>query len=263
MKSYKVFIILSLFFILGIFTANYIVYSVFANVVSKSDAKMLIPDFNPYDFNYVWQTISYTSGFILIMPAMLLIILVTNEFAYRTNRQNIINGWSRKDFIHVKLMLALVFALVSTLIVIVAGFIFGWASGTSVAFNGFTHVLYFFLKTLSYNLLAVLMSVLIKRTGFAIGVYFVYMGAENIISQMLDVFSLKLKKETSFDPGSMGDYLPMNAADGLLSFPNNSIKKLAASSLPTNYTSLVIGFALAYLLLYVWMSRRTVIKKDL
>lgn len=262
-KSYKAFIILGIFFILGIITANYIVYSVFANVVNESDAKMIISETNPYDFKYVWQTTSYTSGFLLIMPAMLLIILVTNEYTFKTNRQNIINGWSRANFIDVKLLLALVFALVATLAVIITGFVFGWASRTAISFEGFTHVLYFFLKTLSYNLFAILFSVMIKKTGFAIGAFFVYLGAENILAQMLDVLSLKIKKDTSYDLGSMGDYLPMNSADGLLSFPNNSLKKLAANSLPTNYTNVVIGLALVYLICYVLLSRNRVIKKDL
>jgi hypothetical protein len=66
----------------------------------------------PYDFKHVWQTTSYTSGYILILPVMLLIMLVTNEFTYKTNRQNIIDGLSRLDFINVKIVLATLFAVI-------------------------------------------------------------------------------------------------------------------------------------------------------
>jgi ABC-type dipeptide/oligopeptide/nickel transport system permease subunit len=79
----------------------------------------------------------------------------------------------------------------------------------------------------------------------------------------LDVLSLKIKKEHGTDLGSLGDYLPMNASDGLLTFPANPLKQLAQSSLPTNYTNLVIALAVFYLLLFIFISRRVVLKRDL
>jgi hypothetical protein len=110
---------------------------------------------------------------------------------------------------------------------------------------------------------AVLVSVLIKKTGFAIGVYFIYLGAENILSQMLDFWSMKLKGDKTVDLGSLGDYLPMNASDGLLTFPDNPIKSLAKGALPTDYTYVVLAFALAYLCLFIWWSRAKYLKADL
>ena len=262
-KSYKAFIIIGLFFIIGVFTTNYIVYVFFENMVKNTDAKILISKFNPYDFEYVWQTTSYASGFILILPVLLLIILVTNEYTFKTNRQNIIDGWSRHEFINVKMMLAFLFTLASTILVIIASLIFGFNSGTEFSMNGFSHVGFFFLKSLSYNLLAVLISVIIKRTGFAIGIFFIYMGAENIIAQLLDVWSIRIKNNTGTDLGSMGDYLPMNAADGLLTFPDNPLKSLAKSALPTDYTTVVIAFTCFYVLLFYWIGRQIIVKKDL
>jgi len=262
-KNYKAFLIISIFFVLGVFTTNYIVYSVFDNMVSKTNAAVLVNHFNPYDFEYVWQTASYASGYILILPVLLLMILVTNEYTFRTNRQNIIDGWSRIQFIHVKMMLALIFAAVSALLVIITALVFGFNSGTEFSYNGISHLGYFFLKALSYNVIAVFLSIWIKRTGFAIGLFFIYLGAENIISQLLDFLSFKIRSNTKFDPGSMGDYLPMNASDGLLSFPDNPLKSMAKSALPTDYTPVVIGFAIFYLILFYWLGRRKLIKVDL
>ena len=262
-KNYKAFLIISIFFVLGVFTTNYIVYSVFDNMMSKTNAGILVNNFNPYDFEYVWQTASYTSGYILILPVLLLIILVTNEYTYRTNRQNIIDGWSRLQFVHVKMMLALIFAVVAALLVIITALVFGFTSGTEFSYTGISHLGYFFLKALSYNVIAVFLSVWIKRTGFAIGLFFIYLGAENIISQLLDFLSFRMRSNTQFDPGSMGDYLPMNASDGLLSFPDNPLKSMAKSALPTDYTPVVIGFAIFYLILFYWLGRRKLVKGDL
>jgi hypothetical protein len=262
-KNYRAFIVIGIFFMVGIFITNYIVNLFFEKVINESEASKLINRFNPYTFKYVWQTISYTSGFILLLPALLIIILLTNEFTFKTHRQNVIDGWSRLEFIHVKMMLALIFAILSTVLVFIAGLIFGLSTKTDIEFVGITHLGYFFLKALSYNMFAILIALWVKKTGFAIGVYFIYLGAENIVAQILDVWSLKLKLHGNFDPGSMGNYLPMNASDGLLTFPDNPIKKLAQSSFPSNYTNLVFGIAIAYLVIFYLLSRKKMLSADL
>ncbi|HMJ48479.1 MAG TPA: ABC transporter permease [Ferruginibacter sp.] len=262
-KNYKAFIILGVFFCIGVFLTNYIVFSVNKNVINKINTGGLVSKFNPYNFDKTWQTTSYATGFLLILPALLIIILITNEFSYRTSRQNIIDGWSRQEFINVKLILALIISIASTILVIITAMGFGFFSGTPFSMEGISHVGYFFLKALSYNMLAVLISVLIRRTGFAIGLYFIYLGAENIVSQLLDVWSLKIRKDTGTDLGSMGDYLPMNASDGLLTFPDNPLKSIAKSSLPTDYFWIVISLATLYLFLFIWISRYRFIKSDL
>jgi ABC-2 type transport system permease protein len=262
-KNYGAFKILSIFFAVGVVCTNFIVFTINKNIVEKSPAGAMLSSFSPYNFSNTWQTTSYATGYLLILPAMLIMMLITNEYTFRTNRQNVIDGWSRHEFISVKLVMALIFAIVSTLLVFFTAISFGFASGTDFSTNGFSHVGYFFLKALSYNMFAVLISVLIKRTGFAIGIFFIYLGAENILSQFLDFWSVKLKMDKTADLGSLGDYLPMNAADGLLTFPDNPLKSLAKGTLPTDYTWLVLGFAIAYLLLFIWWSRNKYMKADL
>ncbi|MDB5201802.1 MAG: hypothetical protein JWQ27_1211 [Ferruginibacter sp.] len=261
-KNYTAFIVIGIFFVIGVFVTNYIVYLVNKNIVGKMGGG-LVNAFNPYNFNNTWQTSSYATGWLLLLPGLMLIILITNEFSFRTSRQNIIDGWSRSEFIRVKLLLGLIFALVSTLLVVITALVFGFASQTTFGTNGISHVGYFFLKALSYNIIAIFIGVLIRRTGFAIGLFFIYMGAENIISQLLDVWSLKLKRDGIGDYGSMGDYLPMNAADGLLTFPDNPLRSIAKNSLPTDYYWIVLPLALGYLLLFLWWSHRRFVKSDL
>ncbi|MEP7145341.1 MAG: hypothetical protein ABI707_20825 [Ferruginibacter sp.] len=262
-KNYNAFIILSSFFALGVITVNYIVFLVNRDMISRTGAGNLIGAFSPYNFDKTWQTTSYTSGWLLLLPALLLIILVTNEFTFRTHRQNILDGWSRKQFINVKVALALLIAVFSTILVIVTALVFGLFSGTPFSSFGISHIAFFFFKALTYNMIALLISVLIRRTGFAIGIFFIYMGLENFISQLLDVWSIKLRRDSSIDLGSMGDYLPMNAADGLLTFPDNPLKGLAKGVMPTDYTSIVMILTVVYLILFYWWSNNRMLKTDL
>lgn len=262
-KNYNAFIILSSFFALGVVTVNYIIFVVNKNMISQATAANIMGKFSPYDFDKTWQTTSYAAGWLLLLPALLLIILITNEFTFRTHRQNIIDGWSRLQFIHVKIVMALLTAILSTILVFITALSFGLFSETAFSTQGISHVGYFFLKALSYNMIAVLFGVLIRRTGFAIGVFFIYMGLENFISQLLDVWSIKLRSQQNFDMGSMGDYLPMNSADGLLTFPDNPLKGLAKGVLPTDYYWLVLGLCIGYLILFYWWSVNRMVKTDL
>lgn len=262
-KNYTAFKVLSIFFLVGVVLTNYIVYVFNKNVVENVNAVGMMGSFNPYSFENTWQTTSYATGFLLMLPALLIIILVTNEYTYKTSRQNVIDGWSRREFIEVKIMMALIISIISTLMVILTALVFALFSQTDFSLNSVSHVGFFFLKALSYNMIAVLIAVLIKRTGFAIGLYFIYLGTENIISQLLDVWSMKIRKDHDIDLGSMGDYLPMNASDGLLTFPENNFKSLAKNVLPTDYTMVVLGLALVYLILFVYFSRKRFMKADL
>jgi len=261
-KNYTAFKVMAIFFVVGVFALNYIVFTVNKNIVSNVPAAGLV-SFSPYDFENTWQSTSYATGFILLLPSLLLLMLFTNEYTFKTQRQNIIDGLSRQQFFGVKVMMALIFALVSSLLVIISALIFGAASGTSFSLHGIAFVGYFFLKAVSYNLIAILFSVLVKRTGFAIGIFFIYLGSENIISQLLNVLCMKLKRENGTDLGNIGDYLPMNAADALLEFPDNPLKTMSKAIMPTDYTWLVFAFAMAYAAMFYLWSRRKFINADL
>ena len=116
-KNYTAFIILSSFFAVGVVTVNYIILTVNKNIISQSQAVILTGKFSPFQFDKTWQTTSYASGWLLLLPALMIIILITNEFTFKTHRQNILDGWSRQQFIHVKIMMAVLIAFFSAILV--------------------------------------------------------------------------------------------------------------------------------------------------
>ncbi|KAF0237319.1 MAG: hypothetical protein FD183_1561 [Chitinophagaceae bacterium] len=70
--------------------------------MANNIAKLLLG--NPFAFPETWHTVAYFSSFFVLLPSILVIMLVTNEYNYKTHRQNIIDGWSRSQFITSKLM---------------------------------------------------------------------------------------------------------------------------------------------------------------
>jgi hypothetical protein len=80
---------------------------------------------------------------------------------------------------------------------------------------------------------------------------------------MLFLLAIKLKKEASIDWGNLGNYLPMNASDGLLTSPLEKFSGMAAQFLPSDFNWIVLSFAIAYLVLFYWWSRRKMLHSDL
>jgi ABC-2 type transport system permease protein len=262
-KSYTAFILLTSFFALGVAAVNYIVFAFKKNVIDKVEGSQLLFSGSPFDFDKVWQTVSYYSSFFLMLPALLIVILISNEFTFKTHRQNIIDGWSRFDFLKVKIALAVILALASTAVVVLTGLVFGFASGTSFSLTGFENVGYFLLKGVTYNMVAILISLLTKRSGVAITIFFIYTIFENGISLLLFFLAIKLKKDSNLDLGNLGNYLPMNASDGLLTNPFEKFSGMAEKFLPSDFNWVVLSFAIAYLVLFYWWSRRKMLHSDL
>jgi hypothetical protein len=264
-RNYTPFAALSLFFLIGIVAANYVVYSFKKSVVDPADPTGILSGTSPYDFDMVWQTTSYVAGYLLLLPGLLLIMLMTNEFSFRTHRQNIIDGWSRQQFIDVKISMAVIAAVFSTIVVFLTALCFGLASGTMVSFTRMAPIGFFFLKALSYNMIALLIAVLVRKTGFAIGVFFIYLWLENFIAALLEIFSIRLKTDYGRDFGNLGDYLPMNASDGLLHMPSNTLSKIAKNSkmLPSDYWQVGLLLVFVYLVLFVVWTRSRILRTDL
>ena len=262
-KNYTGFILLTCFFALGALATNYIVFQFKKNVIDKVQGSQLLFSGSPFDFDMVWKTTSYYSSFFLMLPALLMVILISNEFTFKTHRQNIIDGWSRLEFLHVKIATAILLAVGSTLVVIITALLFGFASGTSFSLSGFENVGYFLLKAITYNMVAILISLLTRKSGVAIAVFFIYTIFENGISLLLFFLAIKVKQDSNLDLGNLGNYLPMNASDGLLTSPLDKFSGMTAKFLPSDFNWIVLALALAYLVLFYWWSRKKMIRSDL
>ena len=80
---------------------------------------------------------------------------------------------------------------------------------------------------------------------------------------MLFFLAIKLKKDSNLDLGNLGNYLPMNASDGLLTTPFEQFRGIAKNILPSNFNMVVLSFALAYIILFYLWSKRKMMNSDL
>ena len=78
-----------------------------------------------YHFPDIWHNLTYYALNFRFILALVVIISVANEFQFRTIRQNIIDGFSRWDFIKSKVATIVLLSLASTLFVFLIGLVTG------------------------------------------------------------------------------------------------------------------------------------------
>ena len=196
---------------------------------------------NPFQFPKVWLSSSYFGGLFFIMVGMLFILLITNEVQYKTHRQNIIDGWSRFDFLKAKLAMLIFFVLVSTIIVFFTGLLVGMVytpAGTYSLTTGLYYVGYFALMATAYLMVAYVIAILIKRTGLSIIVYFAFVC---IIDNLLWILM-------TWKGSQAGYYLPLESTDSLVP---NPFKPAAFERRTVSDFSLIIA-ASAYIILFAY-----------
>jgi len=131
-----------------------------------------------YEFPDIWHNITYVAGFLKFILAIYVIISITNEISFDTLRQNVMNGMSRNEFIASKLILVFLLAAGSALFLFISGFVVGYLSTPDptipdmIMYSGFIPA--YLLQVTAYLIFALLIGLLIKRTGLAMGIMFLY-----------------------------------------------------------------------------------------
>jgi hypothetical protein len=159
-------------------------------------------------FINVWEIVPFISSFLLVIPGFIIIMHTCSEYTYRTNRQNVIDGLSRDQYITTKLLFVITLALFSTIVTIITTFITGISLG-DVSFKGFKYIYYFFIQATAYISLAFLFALLLKKTGLTIGLFFIYsLIIENILERYINKIHIGIDK--------IGEFLPLSSSEHLL-----------------------------------------------
>ena len=194
---------------------NYMCYKIFENMTTKPSNTMDIAKAalgNPFVFPEVWRTTAFFSSLFVFIPAVVVIMLVSNEYTFRTHRQNVIDGWSRSQFITSKLLDVAMISLMITIIYAIVALVSGFANQTRLIQDTWSQSYYiglFFLQTFAQLSIAFLMGFLIKKAFLALGLFlFYYIILENIIVGWFDWYGWKA-----------AHYLPLEISDKLLPRP--------------------------------------------
>ncbi|CAN5172782.1 hypothetical protein BH23BAC1_BH23BAC1_38850 [soil metagenome] len=204
-----------------------------------------------YQFPDIWHNITYLAGFLKFIPAVMIIISISNEYSYRTIRQNIIDGLSKWEFVLSKLLGIILFSLVATLFMVAIGFYLGYANTanitTGLIFQKSDFIPAFFMGLFTYLVFALLVGTVIKRSGLAISLLLLY----SLIIEPL--IGLRL-------PETYSDYLPMAAVNKLIEFP---FSRYLGQEVQEKVKSIFMALSLGYAILFCFLTYFYLSRKDL
>lgn len=165
-----------------------------------------------YDWEDIYHNLAYLASFFSVFPAFLLIISVSNEFSFKTHRQNIIDGLSRREFFLSKLSFAAFLAVASAVFLFLLGLLLGLINSES-SFSAIGHSLVFIpghaFQLFCFFLFSILLVLLIRKSGITIVLLLLYaLILEPILSALL-----------KWRVPQLGEVLPLDSIASLVRVP--------------------------------------------
>lgn len=142
------------------------------------DIKFRAADQGIFNFPYIWHLNSYIAAWLKIFLAIVIVSMVSNEYTYKTLKQNLIDGFSKKEFILSKFYTILLFAVISTVFLfitsLILGLIFSDYKEIGIIFSGLEFIGAYFIKLVTFFSFCLFLGILVKRSAFALGFLFIW-----------------------------------------------------------------------------------------
>jgi hypothetical protein len=262
---YKTFwILLGLYFVflgLGIMMAEFIINNWVDRV--NSHIPLPLPHVTLYFFPDIWQNITFFASIrhILIFPAIIIIILITNEFTNKTIRQNIVNGMSRHEFLLSKLQIIFLMAVLITFLLAAGIFILGVlhsdAASMRLLWVKFSFIPGFFIQVFTFMIFAFFTGFLMQNTGLTISIFTLYA----LIIEPVLYFFLKIPR---FHLPNISQYLPVNSVIRIVEYPNiQALKHIMGFTILSSPSLTECAVPLIYSVVMIAVVYFLMMKKDL
>lgn len=191
--------------------------------------------FSVFNFPDIWMNLAYMLSFFKILLAVIIVIHVSNEYAFRTLRQNIIDGMSKIEIIVAKELVIIIMAIFSTLMLLALALVFGKNPNNKSLFDGIEIVFSNFLSVLLYLNFAYLLTTILKKSGLVIGILLLY----SFVIENLIAFKL---------PENIADFLPIHLINNMIP---NPMSKLMGNEISTDLSIANIAVSLVYISLFL------------
>ena len=244
-RKYTAFWVMLILYVVGVLGLSLIIYEFHKESIGGGRPGSAQLFGSPFDYPDIWQTISWISGWLFPILGLLLITLITNEYTFKTHRQNVIDGWSRDQFISVKWLWVFKFSGAAAVVAFLTVLLVGAMSSTPFSASGMENILWVFLQSVSYMALALLVGVLIRRAGLAIVLYLLY--------TFVLMYILRHYVNEIDSSAQVGAYLPLTLSNELIAFPFLKTALKGQLTPPPPTYALVIGSLVYPLLMYWWM----------
>ncbi|HEY9843850.1 MAG TPA: ABC transporter permease subunit [Candidatus Obscuribacterales bacterium] len=212
---------------------------------------------NFYNFPDVWHNSVYIAKWFNFLLYVFVLQVVTNEYQFRTIRQNIIDGLSPWQYLTGKVLLLVLFALCSTLLVgalgLYAGMFLSENHDTAHMWEKTEYLGLYFAQLLGYLSMALMIGTLVRKSGMAVLAFTGYILVVEAVLRYAPFMS-------SFQPKVWGPYLPSQVLGTLIP---NPLPAYFGIGQPAVVDPNMIGISVAYTLAFVLVSGMLIARKDL
>jgi len=236
--------------------------------------KFHLAEMGIFNFPYIWHFNTYIAAILKFFLLLVIVSMMANEYSYKTLKQNLIDGLSKKEFILSKFYTVIVFAAASTLFVfgvsLVLGLVYSDYNEIGIITSDMSYLLGFFVKLVGFFTFGLFFGILVKRSAFAVGAMFVWSIIEGFFKGYL-YWSFKDADNTSEKVDSVMRFLPLEAMANLIKEPfsrlgavrtmANQIGETITKNYAVQFTDIIIVFI--WTAIFVYLSFRLLKKRDL
>ncbi|MBT0609047.1 ABC transporter permease [Aequorivita echinoideorum] len=181
------------------------------------DIHFRLADQGIFNFPFIWHFNTYIAAILKFFLAVVIVSMMSNEYSYRTLKQNLIDGLSKKEFVLSKFVIVLLFSAISTLFIFVVSLLLGLSfsdyNEMGIVFSNMEFILAYFIKLVGFFSFCLFVGVLVKRSAFALGFLFVWFIAEKILWGILEYRLLREQAD------SVMQFFPLEAMSNLIVEP--------------------------------------------
>lgn len=236
--------------------------------------KFHLAEIGIFNFPYIWHFNTFIAAILKFFLLLVIVSMMANEYSYKTLKQNLIDGLSKKEFILSKFYTVVLFAFVSTIFVFVVSLILGLTYSDYNEFAIITqdlqYLFAFFIKLVGFFSMGLFFGILIKRSAFAVGAMVVWFFIESIFKGYL-FWSFKSAENTSEKVDTIMQFLPFEAMANLIKEPftrlgavrsvANQIGETFTKSYAVDFSTLLI--AATWTFVFMYLSYKLLLKRDL
>ncbi len=228
-----------------------------------------------FNFPYIWHFNTFMAAMFKFFLLLVIVSMMANEYSYKTLKQNLIDGLSKKEFILSKFYTVIVFAAVSTLFVFVVSLILGLIYSDfnefSIIFSDLEYFAAFFIKLVGFFSFGLFLGILIKRSAFAVAAMIVWLFIESMFKGYLYWTFRDLKQAAGAEVGKIMQFFPLEAMANLIKEPFTrlgavkSVAKQIGEEFVADYSVHItdILIVLVWTAVFIYLSYRLLKKRDL
>lgn len=184
--------------------------------------KFHLAEMGIFNFPYIWHFNTFMAAILKFFLLLVIVSMMANEYSYKTLKQNLIDGLSKKEFILSKFYTVIAFSVISTVFVFVVSLILGLIysdfNEVGIILSDLNYLFAFFVKLVGFFSFGLFFGILIKRSAFAVAAMIVWLIIENMFRGYL-FYSFKNAERTRDKVDEIMQFLPFESMSNLIKEP--------------------------------------------